>query len=514
MKIKFSGVLEIDPADLPGLIVPTPPEATTPTPEAPTQPAKPEVSVPPVIELRPNFGDFFYGQLADPSVHHILIPSGKTHRIPNLKATPVHRKLVIESQSGTNLLIGIENYDHRSPRQDGHLMHIDSGSEILIRKVNLCSPPQLKLSQVWAPSIFSAAQNSNAHWTVAVQDCDTTALGKNPGFGLGFLYGGPRENHAALLNFSHCGPGLVDGKNSYPKSTLYLTFDNVRTDFANEADYGGSTILTRGKVSSGILHLTGAETAYALSNYVLDNPLNSNFSFIAHIGRYTFQIDGKSTFLSDKEIRLRPNISGKTYLKMHQGLAFFPGKEPHAGDSFTCNGQRFEIIQKNRTYVYTWTEWGNEPPNPHDDDLIHQLGCTLDKPLPDGIYEVEVSSSVTGIDADQPLYLVYKGNADYRSNTRTQFGNHEIIQGDVVGHLMYNHSNVSIWSRNFAARGYYRQTAKSSVTRPVSVNLVNTPAFEPEFQPGWMDEGVFRSFPITSDPALPMPARIRDLIKS
>ncbi len=535
MKLKFSGEIEIDQeiildkikelgltqqaSNPPAKEIPVVPIIPEPIPvknEIETPQAKPEPIKPPLIEVGvENYTQDFYDALADDRLPEIKIPDGKTIRIDQIKAIPMRRRFRIHTGANrSNLLLGIPYYDHRSPRQSGNLMDLMSGTEFHSLNINWCNTPQQKTSQPFSPALFRAAQNPNAKWTVAIENCDTTALGRNPGFGLGFLYGGTKENHAALLNFTHCGPGLMDAKNPYPDSSLWITMRDVVADFGNESEFGGSTILTTGKIEGGKLKLTGKESAWAIANHNLDEPTRHNFAFIAHIGRFTYQIDGKLTFEDDTTIRLRPNASGKCYLKVYEGRVYFPGKEPHAGDSFMLNGVKHTIIEKNRTFVTTWTEWGNEPLNPFDDDLVHQLSCKTDQELVDGTYEVEVSSSVTGVEIDQPCYLIFKGNNDYRSYPNTTFGNREIISGSIVGHLIYNHSNVNINARNANLKGFWRQTSKDTKTPPTLVNLDRCSGFAHEFNPGWGAGADFVEFTPTKHKDLPLNDRILQLINS
>jgi hypothetical protein len=114
---------------------------------------------------------------------------------------------------------------------------------------------------------------------------------------------------------------------------------------------------------------------------------------------------------------------------------------------------------------------------------------------------VDWKSSFDQEDIEQDAYIVAKGNNFFRSYPYTEFGNWEIISGQVVGHNMYNHKEITLWAKDVKQSGYYRQTSKYG--KSLGYNMVNCEGFKDEFNPA--------PIPVTSDD-VPMPKRITDLL--
>lgn len=467
----------------------------TPTPTPTTTVTPTNSSLTPI-----QFTKQFYEGIAKGS---IILESGKTYLVDYIKNTVVSGRLTITTtgKERANLIIGKPNYLMYTNTQSGNLLDLVNNSEVIINNVNFTQPPQIKATQPFAPSIFRSTQDSNAKWTVIVKDCDTTIFGENGGFGLGFLYGGISGNYAALINFKHAGPGLMDAKNPYAGSVMYITLDNVAADYKNPEKFGTNKLLVTGRVNSNnTFTITDGGQLEFLYNHYFTTDTGSNMSFLVHIGRFTFMIDTINSVIDSYNCNLRPAPKTGENVVINRGRAFFIGKEPHAGDSFKINDVTYNIVQKNRTYVTDWTTWGDE----FNKELAYQLECLTDVKLPsDGTYSIEsYTSSFNLYDQIQPTYMIYKGNYDFRSYPTTKFEDGEILSGPVMGHQSYNHSTISLWARDAYLEGYYRQT-DNGIGETLGFNMINCYGFSPEFNP---------PVPVTNDPTIPMPKRITDLL--
>ena len=498
-------------------LTPTPTSTLTPTPTSTLTPTPtPTVTSTSISKLTPTptstpsstpsgngpiqFTKQFYEGVAKGS---IILESGKTYLVDYIKNTVINGRLTITTTGveRANLIIGKPNYLMYTNTQSGNLFDLVNNSEVIINNVNFTQPPQIKATQPFAPSIFTSTQDSNAKWTVIVKDCDTTIFGENGGFGLGFLYGGISGNYAALINFKHAGPGLMDAKNPYAASVMSITLDNVRADYKDPEKFGTNKLLLKGRVNSNnTFTITEGGQLEFLYNHYFITDTGSNMSFLVHIGRFTFMIDTINSVIDSYNCKLRPAPRTGENVVINKGRAFFVGKEPHAGDSFVINNVRYNIVQKNRTYVTDWTTWGDE----FNKELAYQLECLTDIKLPiDGTYSIESYTSTFNLyDQIQPSYIIYKGNYDFRSYPTTKFGDGEILSGPVMGHQSYNHSTISLWARDAYLEGYYRQT-NNGLGETLGFNMINCYGFSPEFNP---------PVPVTNDPNMPMPKRITDLL--
>ena len=184
-----------------------------------------------------EFTDEFY-RLVD-SKSEILLESGKTYRVHTIKQKKVNKKIDFKTTGSerANLLFGVENYKPWEGNESWALFKIQNGAEFISKNINWCLVPQLVTPQRYIPNFFTSDRNPNAVYTAIIQDCDTTALGRNGGFGIGLIHGSVEQNHIALINFKHAGGRLMDLKNPDPKSVLYLTMKDVDTDYLNPDEF-------------------------------------------------------------------------------------------------------------------------------------------------------------------------------------------------------------------------------------------------------------------------------------
>lgn len=446
----------------------------------------------------------FYSDLAIKGV--VRLEDKKTYRVKQIKtvkARPLPMYIICEGGQAT-LLIGEEYYDTTTGTQDGHLFDIDDNSIVVIENVNICQPPQLKRSQPFTPSLFRAKADPSISWRVVVKNCDTTVHGRNGGWGLGFLYGSTKGNYAGLINFKHSGGGLSDAKNEWENldTSLYLVYDNVKTDFLNQEEFGSSIIKTKGKVEGNRLIITDPQvtTKAFLDNYNFgESSWNNNMVFLIHIDKYTFLWDCKRANIDDKTIALRTLATGTLNVFVDKGRLFIPQREAHVGMSFTVNDRAYTIIEKNRTDYPEWAAWGSDPVT----RKVNELAYLVSPSLPDGDYTALFDNGSLNL-SEQDMYLIFKGNNHFRTNNNTKFGDWQVLQADIVGHLSYNHANISIWARNTEHNGFYRQsTSDKNVAKSKMMNFINCVGFKDQFNP---------SIPVTNDPSIPMPKQISELL--
>ena len=437
----------------------------------------------------------------------LVLTSGETYVVDYIKTTPIFGKLKITTTGAlpATLVIGKANYLTYSNTQAGHLFDVLNGAEIIIDNVNFTQPQQIISTQPFMPHLFKSVEDVNARWTILIRNYNNAAIARNGGFGLGFLYGGNQGNYVGLINVRHVGPSLMDLKNSYAGGVMYLVMENVDADYRNPREWGVNNLAIRGKVNSNnTFTITSGGTIKFLYNHYFTTNTDSNMSFLAHIGRFTFMIDNIGSVIDDYNFKLRPapKSGEKVFIKRDDisPRAFFVGREPHAGDKFTINGTTYTIVQKNRTYVTDWTTWGDQ----YNKELAYQVACFTDVPLPaDGEYVLSsYTSSFTPLDLEQPAYLIYKANYDFRTYPHTKFEDGEVLSGPILAHQSYNHSTISMWAKNAKLIGFYRQT-NNGQGNTLGFNMLNCEGFSPEFNP---------PVAVTNDPNMPMPARIRDLL--
>lgn len=476
----------------------TPVESPIPPIVEPEPPIEPPVIEPEPPIVDPPTDDFI--QFTDEYFKGIEsgimeLEKGKTYRVDYIKAMDVENGLIIEG-NGANLLIGIENYNSLSKTQDGHLFTLKGGN-IVFRNVNFCHPKQKLTSSTFYPSIFKAAQGDNFKWTVLVENCNTTALGRNGGFGIGFLYGGLEENHIGLINFKHAGPGFIDPKNPYVDSVLYVTLQDVETDFENESEWGQSKVKCRGYVKDGIFTITSdnVDTSYFLDNYqFVDSMYNKNETFIAHADRFVFLLEGKNSILNEKQFKLRDSNPIEVDVISENGKVYFPAfYEPHAG-MMTSQGM---VLTKDRTEGDKWVDWVEGGRK----DLVSMLVTTLENPLPNGKHRIKILSDLIEL-PEQEFWVVAKQNFLFPTSLNTKFGDYQVLNTNQIGHLWYGHSNVSIWAKDTNLRGYFRQSGNGK-GKCLGVNLVNCTGFDDQFGP---------VVPVTNDVSIKMPERISGLL--
>jgi hypothetical protein len=543
---KLDKILEFDVQ--PPTVEPTNPEPEPiPTPE------------PDIID----FTDDFYRLVNEAS--EIILESGKTYRVNTLQHTPLNRKLHFKTsgKERANILIGVENYlPETHEKQSGSVFKLLDGAEFVSENINWCIPPQRPKAERYVPNLFGSDRDKNATWTAIVKDCDTTALGKNGGMGIGLLYGSLGENHVALINYKHHGHLLMDLKNSDPDCVMALTMENVQAYHDQDTfnpnfipcqirfskDFSGFDL--NGDYGTHCAEVKEPDTFYVLSNQFYNRGWNNRLNMI-HIDRFTFWLPSSrflqamvdpvlgnntewdinygitQTNIGSKVIVNQIPIEGETYslsrdywikdlefpeISKNKIRSFgnrhlsnpnsFP-VEFQAGDVIEINGIEYKIIHKERGnnwhIEHEYRQVAGEP----SQYVFSSL--TLDKDLPNDLpisfnAKVVKSCAKSLLDGQyRDAYMVYKGNSAIDLTENDKFGDKQILHSAGFGHLCYNHKEISLWAKNVNLDGFYRQSSGSGKT--LYYNLVDS-HFQGQFEP-----------PIKVTENLEMPKRIKELIK-
>jgi hypothetical protein len=424
------------------------------------------------------------------SPHKTLeLQSSKTYVIPEFIKIDLNHDLYLFSKDGANLKIGVEDYfpwaEQKTKKQDGFLFDIGGNSvNIGFYKVNFLPPHRrVKAAQVFYSSLFKSFPNKDQQTKVAVINMDTT-LEVDPldsrlnqiGFGYGFMYSSDLGNYVIGKNIKHRGPGFMDFKANFGGG-LYAVFENISTDFKHEEKFASPRIQVRGYLKDNVFTITSGHTIYQIYTYDFGE---GNVSHLLHLGRFTFVIDGKPAVINASQFQVRPFAKGKQQLLVRdQQSVYAKSCELHAGDQLALDGKVYTVVEKTRTYVTEWREGG--------DGVKYAMCLKLDKPLPvnSGILEFEVNSVGESLNNGQEVdaFLIYKGNYEFRTYTNTKFGDREVLSSDPVGHLSYNHREITFWAKKFKHNGFYRQ----SLSRNGASNgytLIDCEGFEGQFAPG------------------------------
>lgn len=416
------------------------------------------------------------------------LQDGKTYVIPEYTSVNLLGDFYLISKKGANLKIGLEDYfqwaEEYVKNQGGHLFDF-GGNSLTIGIYNVhFLPPHRRVSaaQLFFTSLFKSSPNKSQRARIAVINMDSTkeVNGRDPrynqlGFGFGFIYSSEEGNYVVGKNLKHRGPGFMDFKANFGGG-LYAVFDNVETDFENEEAFAAPRFKIKGRLENNVFTITSGHTIYQIYTYDFGG---GNVSHILHLGRFTFIIDGNNAVINATQFKVRPYVNGTARLKVRDGQSVYAKKvELHAGDSLKFNGQTFTVVEKTRTYV---TEWAQG-----DEDAQYAMCLKLDKPLPvnSGYLDFEVTSVGKSLNnaIEVDAYLIYKANTEFRTYINTQFGDREVLYSDPVGHLSYNHREITLWARNFNHKGFYRQSL-SKVGKSNGYTLINCEGFSGQFGP-------------------------------
>ena len=414
--------------------------------------------------------------------------SGKTYVIPEFSTIEINRDLYIFSKSGANLKMGLEDYFPWSPvkskKQDGFLFDLGGNSvQIGFNQVNFLPPHRrVKAAQIFYSSLFKSFPKVDQEAKIAVLDMNTTlevdssdSRYNQVGFGFGFLYSSEKGNYVIGKNIKHRGPGFMDFKANFGGG-LYAVFENITTDFQDEESFASPRVKIKGFLKDNIFTITSGQTIYQIYTYDFGE---GNVSHLLHFGRYTYVIDGKSSVINACQFKVRPFAQGKVRLLVRDDQSVYAKSvELHAGDKLSMGGETFTVIEKTRTYVTEWME---------GDSLVKYAMCLkLDKKLPvnSGLHEFDIDSVGRSLDNGLELdaYLIYKSNYEFRTYLNTKFGDGEVLSSNPVGHLSYNHKEITLWAKNFKHKGFYRQSL-SGTGSTRGYTLIDCEGFEGQFSP-------------------------------
>ena len=485
-------------------------EMQPPKPEPlpiPEEKPEPPVNVkPPVIEVGMEVIDIsenFVGR------NDIKLESGKHYKGGLIRSQMLHgRSVKIYSDSPENrpiLEFGVKGYTPlKNGKQDGQLFMIHDNSSLVIQNVDVCQDKQVTTVETFNPRLFISAQWPSARWTALVKNCDTTRLGNNGGFGVGLVYGGTQENHFGLINFKHFGTGLMDAKNPYKDAVLYVTLRDVDCYAREDAKLNQTDFQHIGSLKDNVLTFDGS--VFSLT-FGYNWTWMDNDSYIVLYDRYTFFLDGyaSDTVVSDNQFRIRPQAKGKCTVGVISANEIYSDViEMHAGDQFRYNNEIYTIISKDRIgyplFDDRTTEAKIEPLK------SRALVYTLDKVLPviNQLIEIEYLSLQIEFN-DKPITLLYKGNGGFKTTMLTKYRQSDMLNSRGIGHLSYNHSDISMDARNVKHLGFYRGSERGN-GKSLIWNLDNCQGFE--------DSGVWfkTAIPVTRNQNLPLHQRIASLL--
>jgi hypothetical protein len=479
--------------DIPVVLTPQP-VVVTPTPT-------------PVIEVGMEVVDIsenFVGR------NEIKLESGKHYKAGLIRSQMLHgRNVKIYSDNPENrpiLEFGVKDYTPlKHGKQDGQLFMMHDNSSLVIENVDVCQDQQATTVETFNPRLFISAQWPSARWTAVVRNCDTTRLGKNGGFGVGLVYGGTQENHFGLINFKHFGTGLMDAKNPYKDGVLYVTLRDVDCYAREDAKLNQTDFQHIGSLKDNVLTFDG-------SVYSLTSGYNwtwmDNDSYIVLYDRYTFFLDGyaSDTVVSDNQFRVRPQAKGKCTVGVLSANEIYSDViEMHAGNKFNYQGQTYIIVSKDRISYPLFddrtTEAKKEPLKSRA--LVYTLNRIL--PVTNQLIEIDYLSPQIEF-TDKPITLLYKGNGGFKTNDYlTIYRQDDMLNSRGIGHLSYNHSDISMDAKNVKHLGFYRGSERGN-GKSLIWNLDNCEGFE--------DSGVWfkTAIPVTRDQNLPLHSRIASLL--
>jgi len=418
-----------------------------------------------------------------------LVASGRTTKVFN-EGTYEVKAIKTQNLSGmltlagndTTIIFGQQNYNKWADQlQQATLFHLDNGANFYSRGVNFCQPKQIVNVEPWMPTIFSSKTDPKIKWSAVVEDCDTTKLGRNGGFGLGTLYGSDTGNLVAAINYKHLGNGFLEGKANIGGASngiLKVYLKNVVTDGANEEEFGSNRLLVRGSVKDNIFTITSNHSTSFLYNHFFNVDKGDNYAHLLHIGRFTFMIDDIGAVIDDKRIRLRPLAKGSTRIRIVNGRIYTPSRESHVNDKIGG----IVMTEKGRD-EYPSTLWTNNWKVNESELSYHPylIPSSLEGLKDNDTVEWVSSFDLEGVEQD--AFLISKGNDNFRTYPHTQFGKSwEILRGMIVGHNMYNHREITLYAENVIQKGYYRQTSHAG--KSLGCYIIDSVGFKDEFNFG------------------------------
>lgn len=442
----------------------------------PQEKPEPPVNIkPPVIEVGIHNITNEWNEMVDSGKSEFVF-NVSTYEVKAIKRQNLNRMITLAGND-TTIIFGKENYNKWSdPAQDAQLFMLQDGADFYSPGINYVQPKQIKNVEPCMPTLFASVQNPDAKWKAVVKDCDTTKIGRHGGFGLGTLYGSNKGNLISAINYKHLGNGFLEGKASIGenKGILKVFLKDVVTDGSNEEEFGSNRLKVTGYIKNNVFTITSDHSTQFLYNHFFNTDKGDNYSHILHLGRFTFMIDDIEAIINDKQIKLRPNANGQIRVVARDGKLYTPKFESHAGDIVGSN----VMIEKGRDDHPLWSNNFN----PKGSEIAYHPYLIPQSRYTDGEYLLVWQSSFNQEGIEQEAYLISKGNDTFRTYPHTKFGESwEILRGQIVGHNMYNHAEITLYAENVTQKGYYRQTSRFGKSLGYFIN--NSEGFRDEFNP-------------------------------
>ena len=451
------------------------PPKPEPTPLPEEKPEPPVNVKPPVIEVGIQNITNEWNEMVSSGESEFYFNEG-TYEVKSIKRQNINDWFNLGGHN-TTIIFGKENYNKWSDTaQDAQLFMLQDGADFYSSGINFVQPKQILNVEPWMPTLFASVQNPDAKWKAVVKDCDTTKIGRHGGFGLGTLYGSNKGNLVSAINYKHLGNGFLEGKASIGENQgiLKVYLKDVFTDGSNEEEFGSNRLKVTGYIKNNVFTITSDHSTQFLYNHFFNTDKGDNYSHILHLGRFTFMIDDIEAVLNDKQIKLRPNAKGQVRVIARDGKLYTPRFESHSGDIVGTN----LMIEKGRDEHPLWSNNFN----PNGSEISYHPYLIPQNSYANGEYILIWQSSFDQEGIEQEAYLISKGNDTFRTYPHTKFGESwEILRGQIVGHNMYNHAEITLYAENVIQKGYYRQTSRFGKSLGYFVN--NCEGFRDEFNP-------------------------------
>lgn len=437
MKVKFSGEIEIDPADLGGLfpvkpILPIIPDQEIkpnplpePLPEKPTNPL-PELPTGEYIRLE-DYNDW---NTATQQAGKILrLEPGKEYAVegylgtePKLKAILGNRSSLVFGQGPQNIFtINSDKLDFGTigvnllQRSDAKIKPA-TNTKILYRTNHLT----VKTGRL---AMIGSQAPDDQRLTVQLAWAFSGTNGGNEGY-LHIIGKDLRCNGPDFMNLKANGGG-----------GLYSTLINVQLH--NPDSFNPNEILVDGIINGDRFIITSDhQVSDILTHYGYQN---GNVRSILHIGRFVFNINDRA-IISQKEIKLFADTDS-SYQAINR-TTFGCRLDLQPGDMTNIG----KIISKQLDPTYGWQY-------KTDAEVIANIGT------------IKLIQSSFNLKGPVKAFLIYKGNALIQSYgnglflcENNKFGDWQILIGAKYGHTSYNHSYVGGYWENFTHSGMYRQS--------------------------------------------------------
>lgn len=435
IKVNFTGTLEIDPKDLPGLVQPNPPATDQPVPSIPVPPVtnhpvetpKPIPTNPDVIRLE-DFND--WNRAVNQHGKILRLEPNKEYSIEGYNGLEPNATAIVGSNS--RLVFGQGPQNIFTINTDGK----DFGTVgvHLLQRVDAKIKPATATKILYRTNHLSVKTGRLA--MIGSQAPDDQRLTVQ----LAWAFSGTNGGKDGLLHIIgkdlRCnGPDFMNLK-ANGGGGLYSTLINVKVH--NPDSFNPNEILVEGIVNGDRFLITSDhQVSDILTHYGYQD---KNIRTLLHVGRFIFNINTRA-IISEKEIRLFSETD-PAYTAINRS-AFGSKLDLQPGDVTNLG----KIISKQLSPAHGWEYLC-------DGEVIGSTG------------QIKIIHSTFNLSGPAKAFLIYKGNAVieiFRApniflNEESKFGDWQILIGAKYGHTSYNHSYIGGYWERVTHSGMYRQS--------------------------------------------------------